>query len=106
MVGSFWRDVTESGARHCRYYITLMTNGWQLSDECQKETAIVKNRAQTEVTIIPVWFDSFDDKYDADRRGHGYKTIWKHLQGVFKDRSIGPDWKERLLKLLSNKKNN
>ena len=84
-----------------------MTNGWQLSKECKFETDIVKNRlAKGEVTIIPVWFDSFDDKYDADRRGHGYKTIWKYLQGVFKDRSIGPDWKERLLKLLSNKKNN
>jgi hypothetical protein len=97
-----WRDVTESGARHCRYYIALMTDGWQLSDECQKETAIVKNRAQTEVTIIPVRFDSFDDEYDEDERGHGYNTIWKHFQGVFK----GPDWKERLLMLLSPEENN
>ena len=97
-----WRDVTESGARHCRYYIALMTYGWQLSDECQKETAIVKNRAQTEVTIIPVRFDSFDDEYDEDERGHGYNTIWKHFQGVFK----GPDWKERLLMLLSPEENN
>ena len=82
MVGSFWRDVTESGARHCRYYIVLMTNGWQLSKECKFETDIVKNRlAKGEVTIIPVWFDSFDEKYD-EQRGHYYKNSWNHFQGV------------------------
>ena len=84
---------------------SLMTDGRQISDECQKETAIVKNRAQTEVPIIPVQFDSFDENYDGDQRGHGYNTIWKHFQGVFKDSSIGPDWKERLLMLLPEKHN-
>jgi hypothetical protein len=74
-----------------------MTNGWQLSKECKFETDIVKNRlAKGEVTIIPVWFDSFDEKYDK-QRGHYYKTSWKHFQAVFFKDS---DWKERLLKLL------
>jgi hypothetical protein len=48
-----WRDVTEAGANNCRYFITLMTFGWQTSDECQKETRIVKNRSSNYVTIIP-----------------------------------------------------
>jgi hypothetical protein len=92
-----WRDVTESGARNCRYYIALMTNGWQLSKECKFETDIVKNRlAKGEVTIIPVWFDSFDKEYD-NQRGHYYKTSWSHFQAVFFKDS---DWKERLVKLL------
>jgi len=44
---------SEDSHKTCRYYITLMTFGWQTSDECQKETRIVKNRSSNYVTIIP-----------------------------------------------------
>ena len=93
-----WRDATETGAVKCRYYIVLMTDGWQLSDECQIETSIIKNRlAKNNVTAIPVWYDSFDDEYD-DRHRHFYRTLWNSMQSVF--RGTGEDWKKIVLNLL------
>ena len=92
-----WRRFTKMGANTCRYYVPLITFGWQDSGECQYETNIVLNRlAGGKVKIIPVWFDSFDEKYD-NQRGHYYKTSWSHFQAVFFKDS---DWKERLFKLL------
>ena len=87
-----WRDASEMGAVTCRYYIVLMTNGWQLSKECQYEVInIVMNRhAKQEVIIIPVWYESFDDEYDK-RDGHNCKTVWKIIQGAF--RGKGEEWK-------------
>jgi len=93
-----WRDATETGAVKCRYYIVLMTDGWQLSDECQIETSIIKNRlAKNNVTAIPVWYDSFDDEYD-NRPRHFYRTLWNSIQGVF--RGTGEEWMNTVLKLL------
>ena len=93
-----WRNATETGAVKCRYYIVLMTDGWQLSDECQIETSIIKNRlAKNNVTAIPVWYDSFDDEYD-NRPRHFYRTLWNSMQSVF--RGTGEEWMNTVLKLL------
>ena len=92
-----WRKFTEAGATNCRYYIPLMTDRWQLSDECQIETNIVKNRI-SEVTVIPVFYKSFDAKYD-NRFGHHYLTTWKSFQGV-PNKEKDPDWKNTILNLL------
>jgi hypothetical protein len=94
-----WRKFTEAGAMKCRYYIPLMTDRWQLSDECQYETNIVKNRiAKNEVIVIPVRYNSFDAKYD-NRSGHHYLTTWKSFQGV-PNKEKDPDWKNTIINLL------
>jgi hypothetical protein len=93
-----WRDVTEAGANNCRYFITLMTFGWQTSDEVQKETRIVKNRPSKDVTIIPIFYESFDAEYD-NQVGHYYVTNWKSLQGV-PSKEKDPDFMNTLLKLF------
>jgi hypothetical protein len=93
-----WRKFTKVGAMKCRYYIPLLTYGWQKSPECQYETDIAENRrAMGGVTIIPVWYKSFDAKYDEEK-GHYYKTgPWKSIQGVFK---TDKEWMNTVLNLL------
>jgi len=92
-----WRKITRQGAAECKYYIPLLTNGWQKSGECQFETKIVVNRSvENEVEIIPVFFDDFDDKYDKES-GDYYKLIWKELQSVWRN---SDDWKQKILKLV------
>ena len=93
-----WRDVTEAGANNCRYFITLMTFGRQTSGKVQKETKIVKNRSSKDVTIIPVFYESFDAEYD-NQVGHYYVTNWKSLQGV-PSKEKDPDFMNTLLKLF------
>jgi len=96
-----WRQSTESGVVHCKYYIALMSNGWQTSNECQYETGIIKTRiAQKEVTVIPVYYDDFDDDYDRDAEQH-YKKIWNDIQSVYGKRD--DSWRKRILELLSGK---
>jgi hypothetical protein len=102
-----WREITESGANSCKIYIPLMTRRWQESPECQYETKnFIKNRfAKNEVTVIPVWYDSFDVDYD-NQPGHYYKTLWNSVQGVFKN-DRNQDWIMAILNMLirsSNKK--
>jgi hypothetical protein len=75
-----------------------MTFGWQTSDEVQKETKIVKNRSSKDVTIIPVFYESFDAEYD-NQVGHYYVTNWKSLQGV-PSKEKDPDFMNTLLKLF------
>jgi hypothetical protein len=95
-----WRRFTTVGANKCRYYVPLITFGWQDSDECQYETGIVLNRlAGGKVTIIPVWFDSFDEKYD-EQRGHYYKNSWNHFQGVPSKKNDPNTINETILKLI------
>jgi len=56
-----WRESTKAGALSCKYYVALMSNGWQQSNECQVETEIILNRnAPGDVTVIPVYYDDFD----------------------------------------------
>jgi hypothetical protein len=92
-----WRRYTKVGANTCLYYVPLITNKWQDSGECQYETDIVMNRLE-EVTIIPVWFKSFNQKYD-EQRGHYYKNTWKHLEGV-PSKENDPNFNETILKLI------
>jgi hypothetical protein len=92
-----WRRYTKVGANTCLYYVPLITNKWQDSGECQYETDIVMNRLE-EVTIIPVWFKSFNQKHDK-QRGHFYKNSWKHFQGV-PSKENDPNFNETILKLI------
>jgi hypothetical protein len=92
-----WRRYTKVGANTCLYYVPLITNKWQDSGECQYETDIVMNRLE-EVTIIPVWFKSFNQKHDK-QRGHYYKNSWKHFQGV-PSKENDPNFNETILKLI------
>ena len=82
-----------------------MTRRWQESPECQYETKnFIKNRfAKNEVTVIPVWYDSFDDDYD-NQPGHYYKTLWNSVQGVFKD-DRNQDWIMTILNMLISSSN-
>jgi len=95
-IGS-WREITKLGAAECKYYIPLLTNGWQKSGECQFETQMVVNRlVDKEVKVLPVFFDDFDVQYDKES-GHYYKLIWKELQSVWRN---SDDWKQKILKLV------
>jgi len=95
-----WRDYTEAGAMKCKFYIPLMTNGWQRSNECQIETKHIKTRlANKEVTVIPIFYDSFDDKYD-NQYGHYYRKTWNSIQSVYKKKDSVQDWKQTVLNLL------
>jgi len=92
-IGS-WRQNTKLGAAECKYYISLLTNGWQKSGECQFETKIVVNRhVQNKVEILPVFFDDFDEEYDQES-GHYYKLTWQELQTVWRNSG---DWKQTIL---------
>jgi len=95
-IGS-WRQITKLGAAECKYYISLLTNGWQKSGECQFETKIVVNRhVQNKVEILPVFFDDFDEEYDQES-GHYYKLTWQELQTVWRNSG---DWKQTILNLV------
>eukprot|EP00961_Rhodomonas_salina_P185012 2498155-Rhodomonas_salina.1 len=92
-----WRKVCEAGAATCALYIPLMTNGWQMSLECQAETVIAKNRAvDGNVTIFPVWYDCFDKVYDVKNMGHFYAVTWKSFQACYRERG-GSNWKQLVL---------
>lgn len=96
-----WRDVTKTGANTCDFYIPLMTDGWQKSDECQFETKIVENRvADKEVTVIPVWFDSFDKTYDKKEKQFYWNT-WKSFQACFRKDET---WMDKVLACVGGTK--
>jgi hypothetical protein len=95
LVGN-WRDKCNMAAETCTIYIPLITNGWQLSPECQQETVIIKNRRASRddvfVKVIPVWYmpiskheSAFDKKYDLGTEGHQYSRIWGSEQGAYYD---------------------
>jgi len=94
-----WRQITKVGAAQCKYYIPLLTNGWQKSNGCQFETKIAVNRhVKNKVVIIPVFFDDFDVEYDEVNL-HYHKLTWEELQSVFRTRD---EWKQDILKLLKD----
>ena len=94
-----WRQFTTDGAIHCKYYVALMSNGWQQSNECQFETRIILNRtAPGDVIVIPVYYDDFDVAYDHDAKQY-YKQSWGGIQSVFRERDDDA-WMKRVLKLL------
>jgi hypothetical protein len=82
-----WRHVTLRGAKDCKYYIPLMTKGWQQSKEYQFETELIVNRmCDRDVIIIPVYYKSFDEDYDKNttkKYPYSYKNLWSNLQSIY-----------------------
>jgi len=96
-----WRDATEKGVKTCKIYIPLLTKGWQKSDECQYETRLIRNRfAARAVTIMPVYYEDFDEAYDDTTDGHGYKFKWNDLQSVFREKGDEDKWMNTIISLL------
>jgi hypothetical protein len=82
-VGSNWQKHTTRGVKTCKYFVPLMTNGWQKSEECQDETNKVYQRYKhKEAEILPVRFPDFDTKYD-DEQDHFWADNFSTMQQMF-----------------------
>jgi hypothetical protein len=101
-----WRDAIEIGVANCNTFIPLMTKMWQSSKECQAETRLIRKRiAHQDATVIPVYYDDFDETYDEETNGHNYMFKWNDFQSVFRKKGDEGIWMNTILNLLPKEDN-
>jgi len=92
--GRDWQQATVEGVATSKYFIPLMTHGWQKSKECQDETNMAYQRYKHEgVVIIPVKFADFSETFDKSSSQH-WSLKFQSVQQVF--HAENPKWMDMI----------
>jgi hypothetical protein len=95
-IGDDWQVATTEGIISCKYFIMLMSNGWQLSHNCQHESRnALLRQIKKEITIIPVLYDDFDKKYDKESKQYWMTNLGATQRADSIDKSPN-DWMKKI----------